>query len=119
MSSINWSVLSDQQAVARLGKEIKRMRLERNMSQAEVAERTGLDRSTVQRLEGGRAATLLTVVQVLRALDKLDLLDPFHEEPRPTPYMLVEAQAKYLKKQRKRAGRKKPDVTPPKPPSTW
>jgi len=119
MSTINWSALSDQQAVARLGKEIKRMRLERNMSQAEVAEKTGLDRSTVARLEGGRAATLLTVVQVLRVLNKLELLDGFHAEPQPTPYMLVEAQEKYLKKQRKRAGRKRPDVTPPEPKSTW
>jgi hypothetical protein len=33
--------------------------------------------------------------------------------------MLVEAQEKYLKKQRKRAGRKKPAVVPPKPKSTW
>jgi hypothetical protein len=33
--------------------------------------------------------------------------------------MLVEAQEKYLKKQRKRAGRKQPDVAPPKPKSTW
>ncbi len=37
MSSINWSVLTDANAVARLGKEIKRMRLERNLSQAEQA----------------------------------------------------------------------------------
>lgn len=119
MGTINWNMLSDQQVVVRLGKEVKRMRLERNMSQAEVAEKTGLDRSTVQRMEGGRAATLLTVVQVLRALDKLELLDAFYSEPQPTPYMLVEAQEKYLKKQRKRAGRRKPDVSPPKPKSTW
>jgi len=33
--------------------------------------------------------------------------------------MLVEAQTQYLKKQRKRAGRKQPDVIPPKPKSTW
>lgn len=118
-SNINWEQLSDQQVVARLGKKVKRIRLEHNLSQAEVARRAGLDRTTVVKLEGGRAATLLTVVQVLRALGKLELLDPFHEEPQPTPYMLVEAQEKYLKKQRKRAGRKKPDIVPPKPKSTW
>ncbi|HMU14041.1 MAG: helix-turn-helix transcriptional regulator [Bacteroidetes bacterium] len=119
INSINWNLLSNQQIVARLGKEVKRIRLERNLSQAEVAERAGLDRTTVGKLEAGRAATLLTVVQVLRALGKLELLDPFHAEPQPTPYMLVEAQEKYLKKQRKRAGRKKPDVLTPKPKSTW
>ena len=119
MSNISWNLLNDEQVVKRLGQEIKRMRLERNMSQAEVAERAGLDRTTVGKLEAGRAATLLTVVQVLRAMNKLDLLDPFHAEPQPTPYMLVEAQEKYLRKQRKRAGRKKPSIVPPKPKSTW
>lgn len=119
INSINWNLLSNQQIVARLGKEVKRIRLERNLSQAEVAERAGLDRTTVGKLEAGRAATLLTVVQVLRAIGRLDLLDAFHQEPQPTPYMLVEAQEKYLKQQRKRASRKKPEVGPPKPKSTW
>ncbi len=118
-SNINWKGLKDAAVVTQLGKELRRIRLERNLSQAEVAQRAGLDRTTVVKLEAGRAATLLTVVQVLRAMDRLELLDAFHQEPQPTPYMLVEAQAKYLKKQRKRAGRKRPDVLPPKPQSTW
>ena len=118
-SNIKWNGLKDTQVVEQLGAELRRMRLERNQSQAEVAQRAGLDRTTVVKLEAGRAATLLTVVQVLRAMDRLELLDAFHAEPQPTPYMLVEAQAKYLKKQRKRASRKQPDVTPPKPKSTW
>ncbi len=118
-SNINWQALSDTQVVERLGAELRRMRLERNLSQAEVATRAGLDRTTVVKLEAGRAATLLTVVQVLRAIGRLELLDAFHKEPQPTPYMLVEAQEKYLKQQRKRASRKKPEVGPPKPKSTW
>ena len=107
--------MKDAAVVSQLGKELRRMRLERNLSQAEVAERAGLDRTTVVKLEAGRAATLQTLVQVLRAMDRLELLDAFHQEPQPTPYMLVEAQTQYLKKQRKRAGRKRPDVRPPKP----
>ena len=119
-SNINWKGMKDAAVVVQLGKELRRMRLERNQSQAEVAQRAGLDRTTVVKLEAGRAATLLTRVQVLRAMDRLELLDAFHQEPQPTPYMLVEAQEKYLKQQRKRAGgRKKPDVKPPKPRSTW
>ena len=119
MSNINWKGLKDAKVVEQLGKELRRMRLERNLSQAVVAERAGLDRTTVVKLEAGRAATLLTVVQVLRAMDRLDLLDAFHQEPQPTPYQLVEAQEQYLKKQRKRASRTKPVIVPPKPKSTW
>jgi len=118
-NNINWKVLKDEKVVMQLGKELRRMRLERNLSQAEVAKRGGLDRTTVVKLEGGRAATLLTVVQVLRAMDRLNVLDGFHEEPQLTPYQVVEQQAKYLKKQRKRASRKKPEIVPIKPKSTW
>ena len=118
-SNINWKGLKDAQVVEQLGAELRRMRLERNLSQAEVATRAGLDRTTVVKLEAGRAATLLTVVQVLRAIGRLEVLDGFHQERQPTPYMLVEAQENYLKRQRKRAGRKKPTVLPPKPKSTW
>ncbi|MBK7381847.1 MAG: helix-turn-helix domain-containing protein [Flavobacteriales bacterium] len=118
-NNINWKVLKDEKVVTQLGKELRRMRLERNLSQAEVAKRGGLDRTTVVKLEAGRAATLMTVVQVLRAMDRLEVLDGFHEEPQLTPYQVVEQQAKYLKKQRKRASRQKPEIVPPKPKSTW
>jgi transcriptional regulator with XRE-family HTH domain len=119
MSIINWHTLTDSTTVARLGQELKRMRLEKNLSQADIAQHTGLDRSTIQRLEGGRAATLLTVVQVLRALDRLDLLDPWVHERRATPMMLLEQEEAYQRKKRKRAGRHRPPVVPPKPKSTW
>lgn len=117
--NINWQDLSDTQVVEQIGTELRRLRLERNLSQAEVATRAGLDRTTVVKLEAGRAATLLTVVQVLRAIGQLPLLDAFHQEPIPSPYMLAEAQEQYLKKQRKRASRKKPEIVPPKPKSSW
>jgi hypothetical protein len=78
-----------------------------------------LDRTTVVKLEAGRAATLLTVVQVLRAMGRLEVLDAFHEEPRISPMMALEQEAKYLAKQRKRASRHKPTVVKPKPKSTW
>jgi transcriptional regulator with XRE-family HTH domain len=119
MSTVNWNALTDANAVARLGQEIKRMRLERNLSQSDIAQHTGLDRSTVQRLEGGRAATLLTVVQVLRALDRLDLLDPWVQERKATPMMLLEQEEAYQRQKRKRAGRQRPPIAPPKPKSTW
>ena len=119
-SNINWIGLKDTDLVAQLCKEMKRMRLDRDLSQAEVARRGGLDRTTVVKLEAGRAATLLTVVQVLRAIDRLDVLDLFHTEPQPTPYMVMEQQAAYYRKQRTRASRKRAGtVLPPKPESTW
>jgi DNA-binding XRE family transcriptional regulator len=72
-SNTNWKLLKDEKVVAQLGKELRRMRLSKNMSQADVAKHAGLDRTTVVKLEAGRAATLLTVVQILRAMDRASM----------------------------------------------
>jgi transcriptional regulator with XRE-family HTH domain len=111
-SNMNWKGMTDGAIVLQLGRELKRMRLQADLSQAEVAARAGLDRTTVVKLEAGRAATLITVVQVLRAIGRLELLEPFHQEPQPAPHLLTEHQGKSLKRPRKRASRKKPAATP-------
>jgi transcriptional regulator with XRE-family HTH domain len=119
INNIEWKLLTDDQVLKKLGAELRRMRLERNLTQATVAERAGVDRTTVVKLEAGNANSLINMVQVLRALGRLDVLDNFHQEQKPTPFMVVEMQEKYLRKQRKRASSKQPDVVPPKPKSTW
>jgi DNA-binding XRE family transcriptional regulator len=120
-SNIEWKFLADSAVLEKLGGEVRRMRLERNLSQAVVAERAGVDRTTVVKIEAGKANSLLNLVQVLRAIGRLDVLDNFHEEPRLTPMMALEQEAKYHPKQRKRASRPKATIVPPKPKpkSTW
>lgn len=52
-----------------LGARIRARRLHRNLTQEQVAERSGLDRSTIQRIEGGlndvRYSHLLRIAQAL------------------------------------------------------
>jgi len=110
---INWYSLSDPAIVRELSSQVKQMRINKNITQQELAERTGLDRVTISRFENGRAATLLTFVEILRALDKLELLSNFHEEPTVSPIQVAEAQEHY----RKRASRKAP--TDQKPGAEW
>lgn len=114
----SWNALSDKEAVAQIGAQVKEMRLAQNRSQAEVAKVAGLDRTTVVKLEAGRAATLLTLVQVLRALGKMELLELFVQRSGPTPMQLMEQQERYGRNKRKRASKSKPK--PPAPPkSEW
>ncbi|MBU0474808.1 MAG: helix-turn-helix transcriptional regulator [Bacteroidetes bacterium] len=74
------------------------MRLNQNISQDELATRSGLNRVTISRMEAGRSVSLLTLIQALRALDKLDLLNVFFEEPEISPMKLLEIQEKYRKR---------------------
>lgn len=87
-----WYRLSDPAIVKELCRNLKQMRLNKNWSQTRLAQQAGLDRVTISRMENGRAATLLTFVQVLRALDKLQLLNIFDEEPEQSPLKLLKLQ---------------------------
>ncbi len=95
------SAMSDPTIVKDVCSNLKQMRLNKNMSQADLAQVAGLNRVTISRMEAGRAATLLTLVQVLRALDKLEVLDVFREESEVSPLNLLKLQGK----QRLRASR--------------
>lgn len=94
----NWNILSDPAIVKEVCLYIKQLRLTKNWSQSQLALHAGLDRVTISRMENGRAATLLTVVQILRALDKLYVLNAFNEAPEVSPLqMLREQEAQRLK----------------------
>lgn len=85
----NWYNMSDPIIVKEIGIQLKKMRLRKNITQEKLAATSGLNRATISQLENGRAATLLTLVQVMRALDKLDLLNVFSDEPDISPLEAV------------------------------
>ena len=94
----DWNKLGDPAIVRELCGNLKQMRLSKNWSQSELAKHSGIDRVTISRMENGRASTLLTFVQILRALDNLYVLNVFNEEPEVSPLKLLKLQAKERKK---------------------
>jgi transcriptional regulator with XRE-family HTH domain len=112
--TIDFTPMSDPAILKELGREFRAMRLARDLSQARLAARAGVNRNTVIKLESGRAATLLTVVQLLRALDKLDTLNAFRAPAAVSPLAMLRA----AEKQRKRAyGPRKPSPLKDGPPA--
>lgn len=96
-----------------LGHRLARVRLDRNLTQAELAEQAGVSKRTVERLESGAAATQLSgFLRVCRALGLLDRFDALIPEPPPSPI----AQLKLRGKQRRRASSAK---TPSPTPKKW
>ena len=65
------SLAGDESVLAELGARLARERLDRNLSQQELAEAAGVSRSTVKRLEAGRSTQLTNLIRVLRALGLL------------------------------------------------
>lgn len=107
-------LMSDAALLRELGQRIARLRLERNLSQAQLAEQAGISKRTLERLEAGAAATQLSLfLRVLRQLDLLERLDLLLPEPQPSPIALLERQ----EGQRKRASRR--PQAKPEAPWTW
>ena len=83
--------LSDPEVVEDLGRRLAAARKSRGLTQAEAAERAGLDRMTVSRAERGDNPTLLTVVRLLRVYGRLDALDSFLPVAEVSPLELIRA----------------------------
>jgi transcriptional regulator with XRE-family HTH domain len=84
-----------------LGQRIERLRLRRNRSLVDVAEAAGVGSATLQRLESGKNANLKTLVQVLRALDRLGDLDNVVPDVEVSPFEISDSR----KTPRRRASR--------------
>ena len=58
--------------MADIGKRLRRLRVQRDLDQNELAERSGLSRRSIYQLENGKGSTLETLIRYLRALDYLE-----------------------------------------------
>lgn len=90
----------------RTGRILREIRLNRGISQKELARLSDLSVSTVANLERGRGASLQTFLRAVRALDRLDFLDSLDEGlDGPTPMQLLRA-SESTRKGPRRAPRK-------------
>jgi len=94
--------MTDQAILREIGRRLQRTRLDKNLSQQEVADAAGLSRTTVSEFERGAPAGVLTLIQVLRALGELDALAAMLPEPGPSPLQM----ARLKGKRRRRASRR-------------
>ena len=72
-----WHAMSEPALLELLGKFIKQTRLQQNKTQQQVATSAGVNRSTVVQIENGGGGTMLSFIQVLRALEQLELFQNF------------------------------------------
>lgn len=111
----NWYAMSDPAIVKELGSLIKYIRLQKNITQQQLAEQVGLNRTTISQLENGRASSLLSFIQVLRGLNMLEIFNTFSERPSISPLKLVKKERSMRKKA---SVKKKSDHQEPEK-STW
>ncbi len=98
-----WIAMSDNAIIAALGELIKHTRLKENKTQAKLATEAGINRWTLGQLEKGESVTLSSLIQVMRALNLLYLLNGFTIDETISPIEYARMQ----EKKRQRASRQK------------
>lgn len=95
---------TDQAILVELGTRLAHLRVQKNLSQADLAEASGVSKKTIERLERGEAATQLSgFIRVCRALGIIERFDSLVSDPAPSPI----EQAKFLGRRRRRASSKR------------
>ncbi len=94
-----WRALSDKSLIETIGNFIRSHRLNQNKSQEQVAEAAEISRSTLSLLERGEKIRIDSLIQVLRVLDLLYIMEVFRVQDIISPIEY----AKLKKKQRKQA----------------
>jgi transcriptional regulator with XRE-family HTH domain len=111
MMNKNINILTDEAILEGIMAFIKQTRLEQNKSQAELAALAGIDRTTLGQFENGsRSITITTLIQLLRALNRLDVLATFESKSAISPLKLAELEERKRKRASKNTG--KDDSTP-------
>lgn len=101
----NIYILTDTELCNRIAAKIKTVRLKQNMSQAELADKSGVSISTIKRMEDGVVKNFESLIRVLRTLGKLDIFVPLVEEEQLSPNEYYELANKASKPKRKRASK--------------
>ncbi len=91
-----------------LGGHLRARRLERRLSQAELAQLANVSVGALQHLEAGKGANVTTLVKVLRALGAEGWIDQLAPSPTFSPLQLAEQRRKEREAPRVRVRRKGP-----------
>lgn len=74
-----------------LGEQIRAARLLRNLSQEALARDAGVSRTAVRNLEGGKGATVETLVRVLKAMERTDWISMLQPTVTISPLQMLKS----------------------------
>jgi len=96
--------LSDNAILKNIGRTLRKHRLDQNKTQSRLASESGISRSALSELEHGKNSNILTLIQVLRSLNLLQLLDGFETKEKISPIQLAKLEKKKRLRARKSGG---------------
>jgi transcriptional regulator with XRE-family HTH domain len=107
MSYVNYIAMTDAALLQHIGTFVRNKRIEQRRTQEDLATASGISRSTLSLLERGEPVMLPTLIQVLRMLDQLHILDAFAVSDRVSPLVLAKLEREKPKRIRKKESNSK------------
>ena len=101
----SWLFLTEQEIIQEIGKRIKKIRLQDNLTQKRLSEDTGLSVSTISLIEQGNSTSLESLIRILIRLNRVKELESLFRVGENLELKLKFEKAK-LKSERKRASNK-------------
>lgn len=97
----------DEGLLVEMGVRLAQVRIQLNLTQAELARRAGVGKRTLERLEAGETTQTRTLLRILRELNLLPMLEVLLPEPSARPSHII----KQVESLPKRAAKKRVDDT--------
>lgn len=85
---------TNERILAELGTRLKSERIRQRLKQEDLAERSGVGKSTVERLEKGESVQFLNLIKIMRVLNLLNSIEVLlpSAEMSPMEYLYAKAQ---------------------------
>lgn len=92
-----------------LGSRVALLRLQKNLTQTELANQAGVSKRTLERFENGEVGIQLpALVKILRVLGLVDRFEILVPKPLPSPIEMLKREGKQRKRASKEAAKPKP-----------
>lgn len=99
--------LTDDAIMRQIGSKLKELRIIKGMKQTELSKASGVSVFTISAVENGKSTSLLTIIQILRALENLDYLTQFFQQQEISPIAYAQLMEKNKRKERVKTSKAK------------
>ena len=93
-----WTELSDPAILQKMGRRIRDYRIRMEMTQSELAEKSGVSMGTIVRVEQGNPISTLLLISILRTMGLLENLEVLLPELSISPLQMRKMQGKKVKR---------------------
>lgn len=99
--------LTDDAIMRQIGSKLKELRIIKGMKQTELSKASGVSVFTISAVENGKSTSLLTIIQMLRALENMDYLNQFFQQQEISPIAYAQLMEKNKRKERVKTSKPK------------